>query len=91
MGVIPEAPRAWSGNESASIVPFVPADFDSKNCETENCIQRRYDELRTRGFDYGPLLVGWVFGPNSNTFAEDLLTSCGIGTIFWPGGVTGVK
>jgi len=73
----------------ASIVPFSPADWDSSDCTLENCLFGRYIELSNRGYDY-PRWKGYVAGPNSNTFAQELLRSCGITAIYWPDGITGV-
>jgi hypothetical protein len=61
------------------------ADRDDQDCATEKCVKKRYDQLRQQGYSYPP--TGYLFGPNSNTFANDLLTSCGFTKIYWPDGI----
>jgi hypothetical protein len=36
------------------------------------------------GYPYGTPPLGYLFGPNSNTFVNDLFQSCGITSIQWP-------
>jgi hypothetical protein len=67
------------------IVPISPSDWDSSDCERENCIRKRFNELRESGYDYPPW--GYILGPNSNTFAVDLLATCGISKIYFPPGI----
>ncbi|MEO8276994.1 MAG: RHS repeat-associated core domain-containing protein [Thermoanaerobaculia bacterium] len=86
MSEIPDPPRFGMGH-GASIVPFDSPDWDSNDCTMEECILKRYRELQSRGYDYGFPPKGWLFGPNSNTFANDILTSCGVRKVYWPDGV----
>lgn len=69
----------------ASIVPISPSDWDSEDCTAENCIRRRFNELKETGYYYP--LSGYLFGPNSNTFAIELLFSCGFTKAYIPPGV----
>jgi RHS repeat-associated protein len=84
-GVIPANPPSFAQGHNSSIVPIYPSDRDDNDCGTEECIKKRYDELRQQGYSYPP--TGYMFGPNSNTFANDLLTSCGITKVYWPTGI----
>jgi hypothetical protein len=91
LGVIPANPPNFATGHNASIVPFSPSDWTSDDCSTENCIRQKYQELRDTGFRYGTPPLGWLTGPNSNTFSQELLRSCGIQKIYWPDGITGVE
>jgi len=77
--------KPFSLGHYASIVPISPADWDSKDCEKENCIRRRFNELKSTGYPYP--VSGYLFGPNSNTFAAELLGGCGFSKIYFPPGV----
>jgi hypothetical protein len=77
--------KGFQFGHHASIVPISPADWDSQDCQRENCIRKRFNELKETGYRYPP--TGYIFGPNSNTFAAELLRSCGITRISFPPGV----
>jgi hypothetical protein len=84
LAVVPPTPPSYSGGHNASIVPISPGNWDSNNCDLENCIKERYEFWAERkDYPYG----SYYFGPNSNTFANFLLRGCGIKTIFWPDGI----
>jgi RHS repeat-associated protein len=84
---IPEVPpRFYVGNSFGSIVPTEPADWNSQECGTEDCAIRSYHHRREQGQPYGWPPKGWFAGPNSNTFANDLLNDCGISVPNWPDG-----
>jgi hypothetical protein len=94
MAEIPSPAPNFELGHNSDIVSFFPTDWDSQDCAKEQCILDRYEELRQGGYKYGDPPGGWLEGPNSNTFANDLLGSCGIRTIFWPRGIppfSGVK
>lgn len=77
--------KDFAFGHNASIVPISPADWDSSDCETENCIRQRFNDLKESGYRYPR--TGYLFGPNSNTFAVELLQSCGIQKVYLPAGV----
>ncbi|NJL27102.1 MAG: RHS repeat-associated core domain-containing protein [Thermoanaerobaculia bacterium] len=83
MADIPPVPPTYGDNHGADRVAFRPGDNDSRDCAKEECIRQEYFRRREAGQPYG----GYLSGPNSNTFAADLLTRCGTAQIFWPTGV----
>lgn len=84
--VIPRVPPSFAEGHYAQRVAILPADNNSRECSTEECVLKRYEELRARGYRY-PAPGAYITGPNSNTFAKELLLSCGIPTIMWPSGI----
>jgi RHS repeat-associated protein len=57
--------------------PQVIDSWSSPDCSLENCIDKTYKRRTSRRLlPYSPM------GPNCNTFASDLLSSCGIYTFF---------
>ena len=86
MATIPVGPPTYYPDPNATLVTFEPPDWNSQDCSTENYILKKYLELQQRGYKYPG--YGFAFGPNSNTFASDLLSGCGITTIHWPNKVT---
>lgn len=56
------------------------------DCKVENCIRDRFEQLRKAGYRYP--VSGYVLGPNSNTFAVELLQGCGITKFYFPPGLT---
>jgi hypothetical protein len=74
----------------SSLVPFMPPDSSDDDCTTEDCLVAKYKDFKANGYIYGREPTGYsgfLAGPNSNTFAHDLLKSCGVETIYWPRGV----
>jgi hypothetical protein len=88
LAVIPQNPPTFSTSHGGSRVALLPADNDSRNCQMEDCILSEYHRRRKAGQPYGPGFSGYLYGPNSNTFANDILTKCGVAYISWPTGVT---
>ncbi len=86
LGEIPSAPPQFAEGHNAERVPISPADSDGSDCATERCILQLYYDIREEGFEYP--ITGFRYGPNSNTFTDDLLRGCGTTNIDWPDGVT---
>jgi RHS repeat-associated protein len=74
---------SYSGNP-ASIVPITPSDNNDTDCKNEECLRRHYENYKRVGYPYG----GYLSGPNSNTFANDLLNGCGFAVSQRPSGTT---
>ncbi len=83
---IPAVPRTFNRHEPKVVVPISPPDYDDAECEAEECILRAYEFMRQRTYPYPS--TGFIFGPNSNTFANTLLRVCGFSDIAWPEGVS---
>jgi hypothetical protein len=80
---MPENPPDYGEGHGADRIAFLPPDSDSMDCSMEDCILQEYHRRRKEGQPYG----SWLSGPNSNTFANDILRACGVQEIFWPAGV----
>jgi len=63
----------------------MPSDNNDSDCAAENCIRKKYEQLLLMGYEYPA--TGYLMGPNSNTLAKELLTSCGIKVPEWPDGI----
>jgi hypothetical protein len=67
-------------------VAILPSDSNSSDCTMEECVRQKYLALKQRGYLY-PAPGAYVTGPNSNSFAQELLLSCGVTKIMWPTGI----
>lgn len=76
----PEPRPFWQGDPHIERVAFYPPDNNSEECSMEDCILAEYERRKSSGQPYGSA----KYGPNSNTFAAELLYSCGVEKIFWP-------
>jgi RHS repeat-associated protein len=85
---IPEFPPTFSSDHGGIRTAVLPPDSNSNDCKMETCIMKEYQRRRKVGQPYGEGKRGWFQGPNSNTFADDILRACGVSEIFWPAGVT---
>ena len=74
-------PQGYSPG-GGTLAGVIPPDNNSQNCENEDCLLKMYKGAKARGRRYS------MFGPNSNTFVEDLLLACGMKPKF-PFGVIG--
>jgi hypothetical protein len=74
-------PFGLGGGEQRAAI--LPADNNSQDCATENCVRNEDQQRRTWGQYYD----SYLNGPNSNTYANDVLRACGIRDIIWPSGV----
>jgi RHS repeat-associated protein len=86
MAVIPKDPPDFNMANHAQRAAILPPDNSTQDCTKADCVRKKYDELRQRGYKY-PAPSGYISGPNSNTFAAELLTSCGFTQIMWPAGI----
>jgi RHS repeat-associated protein len=71
-------PQGYSPG-GGNLAGVIPPDNNSQNCENEDCLLKMYQGAKSRGRRYN------MFGPNSNTFVEDLLRACGMKPAFPPG------